>query len=126
MRRSCRLPSAAVLFLQFLLAVYGGYFGGAVGIAMLAVWGLLENVEITRLHAPRTQLVAATNLTAALLFIAGHAVRWPDAVPTGVGAVLGGLAGAHLGRRLPAPVVRVGTITLTASITVMFFARIYW
>jgi uncharacterized membrane protein YfcA len=123
-RRSRRLPSAAVLLLQFGLGVYGGYFGGAVGIMMLAVWGLLDRMEMGALHAPRTLLVSATNLTAAVLFIAARAIRWPETLLVCGGALLGGFAGAQLGRRLLPRVVRLATLTLTAGITILVFARI--
>lgn len=123
LRRSYRLPAAPVLCLQFALGVYGGYFGGAVGIMMLATWGLLDRVELSDLHAPRTLLVSATNLTASFLFIAAGAVRWPEMFLLCVGAIFGGFAGAHLGRRLPPRTIRGATLILTAAITILFFVR---
>jgi len=58
-----------VLCIQFALGIYGGYFGGAVGIMMVAVWGLIDRRELQSLHGVRTLLVAAANYIAVLIFV---------------------------------------------------------
>jgi uncharacterized membrane protein YfcA len=125
MRERWHIGRAAVLVIQFVLGVYGGYFGGAVGIMMMAVWGLLDSRELKLLNAPRTLLVSAANTMAVLAFIVAHAVHWPETLAMLVGATLGGYGGAHVGRRAPARVIRYGTLTLTACITIAFFVRAY-
>jgi uncharacterized protein len=55
LRRRWRIPPAAVLAIQFGLGIYGGYFGDAVGIMMMAVWGLLDSRDLKSLNAPRTR-----------------------------------------------------------------------
>ncbi len=122
-RTRCRLRPAVVLCLQFCLGVYGGYFGGAVGIMMVAVWGLLGAHDLKRMSGPRVLMVTAANTMAVLIFIAAGAVDWPAAAVMLVTASLGGYAGAIAGKRIPGPVVRYGTLVLTACITVVFFVR---
>ena len=115
----------AVLAIQFGLGVYGGYFGGAVGIMMMAAWGLIESRELKSLNAPRTLLVTAANSTAVITFIIAKAVYWPQTLIMLVGATAGGYGGALLGRRIPARVTRAGTLALTTVITVAFFVKTY-
>jgi uncharacterized membrane protein YfcA len=125
LRRRRHIRPAAVLIIQFALAIYGGYFGGAVGIMMMAVWGLLDSRELKSLNAPRTLLVSAANAVAVLTFILAQAVHWHETIIMLVAATLGGYGGAQLGRRAPAKAVRAGTVLLTSLITLAFFARAY-
>jgi uncharacterized membrane protein YfcA len=125
LRARWRIHAHAVLAVQFALGVYGGYFGGAVGIMMIAVWGLLDNRDLKHLNAPRTLLVSAANTVAVLAFVAAGAVRWPETLAMLTGAVLGGYGGAQLGRRTPAGVIRAVTLAATACITLAFFVKTY-
>lgn len=124
-RRRWRIRPAAVLAIQFGLGVYGGYFGGAVGIMMMTVWGLLDSRDLKSLNAPRTLLVSAANTMAVLIFIVAHAVHWSETAVMLVAAIVGGYGGAQIGRRAPPKVVRAGTLFLTACITLAFFVRGY-
>jgi uncharacterized protein len=97
--------------LQFLIAVYGGYFGAGIGIVMLAMLGGLGLGDIHRLNAVKNALGTVVNGTAAGLFAVGpllgsHDVSWPHAAVMAVAAIFGGLAGSHLARRMPARTVR--------------------
>jgi uncharacterized membrane protein YfcA len=125
LRARWRIHGHAVLAVQFALGVYGGYFGGAVGIMMLAVWGLLDSRDLKHLNAPRTLLVSAANAVAVLAFIAAGAVRWPETLAMLAGATLGGYGGARIGRRAPPGVVRAVTLCATAGITLAFFVKTY-
>jgi hypothetical protein len=125
LRRHWHIWPSVVMAVQFALGVYGGYFGGAVGIMMLAVWGLLDSSDIQRLNAPRTLLVSATNAMAVLTFIIAHAVYWPETLLMLVAAIAGGYGGAQIGRRAPAALIRSGTLLLTLCITLAFFVRAY-
>ena len=125
LRRRCHVHANAVLAVQFALGVYGGYFGGAVGIMMIAMWGLLDSRDIKRLNAPRTLMVSAANAVAVIAFIVAGAVRWPETLAMLIGAVLGGYGGALLGKLTPPRVVRAGTLLATSCITLAFFVRTY-
>jgi len=124
LRRVVRIGPATLMVVQFVISLYGGYFGGAVGLMMLAAWGLLTaSVNVKAMGPARTLLVSAANGAAVLLFIASCVVRWPETLALLVGAVAGGYGGARVARRLPAVLVRAVVVLLTATITVMFFRR---
>jgi len=102
-----------------LTGVYGGYFGAAQGVLLMAVLGIGVDEPLQRLNAVKNVLAAVVNGVAGLLFILVAHVDWRVAVLIGVGSVVGGQLGATVGRRLPAPVLRgfivlVGVAALTA------------
>ena len=126
LRRRWHIGPAPVVIVQFVLGIYGGYFGGAIGIMMTAIWGLLGTQDIKTLNAPRTLLVTAANAMAVLIFIVAHVVIWAPTLVLLVGAIVGGYCGALVGRRAPSSVVRAGTLCIAICITVLFFAKTYF
>ena len=116
---------AIVIGVQFALGVYGGYFGGAVGIMMMAAWRMLTGAEVHAMQGARTLMVTMANAVAVLAFIIAGAVAWPLAVALGAGALAGGYLGAHVGKQLPPTVVKVATVGVCAVVTVLFFIRAY-
>jgi uncharacterized membrane protein YfcA len=126
LRRRWHINKSTVLVAQFGLGVYGGYFGGGVGIMMMAVWGLLSERTLKSFNAPRTLLIAAANAVAVVIFIVAGAVRWNAALIMLIAAVVGGYCGAQLGRRASAGIVRAVTITMAIGITSIFFVRAYF
>jgi uncharacterized membrane protein YfcA len=125
LRRRWHIKPWAVLLVQWVLGIYGGYFGGAVGIMMMAIWGLLDDRDFKSLNAPRTLLVTAANAMAVVIFIAAGAVRWRETLIMLAAAIIGGYCGALVGRRAPSRVIRAGTVIIAAAITLVFFARAY-
>jgi uncharacterized protein len=124
LRRIVRVGSPSLPVLQFLIAIYGGYFGGAVGLMMMATWSLLTASADLKAMAPaRVLLVSATNGAAVLWFIAAGAVRWPETLAMLGASVVGGYLGARLTQWLPAEVVRGCVVVLTATVTAVFFVR---
>lgn len=115
----------AIVIIQFALGIYGGYFGGAVGLMMLAAWSLITTADIKLLNPSRMVLVTAANTIAVLCFIVLGAVRWSETLALGAGAIAGGYGGAHIGKRLPARVVRIITLIVAVAITAAFFYRAY-
>jgi uncharacterized membrane protein YfcA len=115
----------SILAAQLLLGVYGGYFGGAVGLMMLAVWSLATALDLRTLNPLRTLMVAAANGVAVLCFAATGNVAWREALVAMVGGVAGGYLGAHYGRRLPAPILRAVILTIASLTTAAFFAEAY-
>jgi uncharacterized protein len=114
--------------LQFLVAVYGGYFGAGIGILMLAVLGLLGIGDIHRLNGVKNALAAAINGTAALLFAAGsfggfHDVSWLHAGVMAVAGTAGAVVAARLARRLPGTVVRRIIAVIGFALAAKFFLR---
>ena len=114
-----------VLLMQFVLGVYGGYFGGAVGLMMLAFWTMLGESDLKAMNGPRTLLVSAANTVAVLVFALAGVVRWPQTIIMLLGGAIGGYAGARLGRSIPPRVTRALTLCFTAGITAVFFVRAY-
>jgi uncharacterized protein len=87
--------------------VYGGYFGAAQGVVLLALLGIFLNEDLQRVNAVKNVLAGIVNASAALLFIAVAHVDWWAALYIAVGSTIGGLLGASIGRRLPALALRV-------------------
>jgi uncharacterized membrane protein YfcA len=110
---------------QSLLAVYGGYFGGGVGLMMTATYGLLAGAHPRSLFSLRTAMLAIANLAAAVIFIAVGIVRWIYCLPMLIGAVVGGWLGDKVGKRLPHGLVSAWTLLVTAATTIVFFVRAY-
>jgi uncharacterized membrane protein YfcA len=125
LRTRFRAGLPTVLAIQFVLGLYGGYFGGAVGLMMLAAWSLLDGADMKALTPTRTLMTSAANAIAVICFIVAGAVRWPEAISVGLGALCGGYGGAHLGRKLPPAAVRTTTVVFAAAMTVLFFIRAY-
>lgn len=114
-----------LMIAQSLLGLYGGYFGGGVGIMTTATYGLLAGVPPYRLMAPRTLMLAIANTAAAIVFIGFGMVRWWACLPMLGGAVIGGWLGAHYGKRLSPRLIRLWTLGVTAATTMVFFIRAY-
>ena len=87
--------------------VYGGYFGAAQGILVLAILGLSIDDELQRLNAVKVVLTGLVNLVSGLVFVFAAHVAWPAAGLIAAGSVLGGVVGARAGRRLPPAGLRV-------------------
>jgi uncharacterized membrane protein YfcA len=102
----------------YLTGVYGGYFGAAQGVILIALLGIFLHDDLQRLNAAKNVLAALVNGVAALLFIAAAHVAWGPAGVLAVGAAIGGQAGARLGRRLPAPVLRVAIVVVGTAVAI--------
>lgn len=117
--------AAVVLIGQAVLSIYGGYFGGAMGIMTLAFWSLILSAELKDLQYPRTLLVATSNAAAVVAFAFAGAVSWWTVAFMTPAAILGGYGGALVGRNLKPAYVRAGTIVLAFAVTAAFFIRAY-
>ena len=122
-RVSIGLPT--LMIAQSLLGLYGGYFGGGVGIMTTATYGLLAGMPPHRLMAPRTLMLAIANTAAAIVFIGFGMVAWWICLPMMTGAIAGGWLGAHYGKKLSPQVIRLWTLFVTAATTIIFFIRAY-
>jgi uncharacterized membrane protein YfcA len=125
LQRRVTIGPRTLVTVQGVLGIYGGYFGGGVGLITTALYGLLAGIEPRGLFAQRTLMLTIGNLAAAGVFIATGLVRWSAGFPMLIGAVIGGWAGAHLGRRLAPGPVRAWTLLVALGTTIAFFARAY-
>jgi uncharacterized membrane protein YfcA len=98
----------AVLF--YATAIYGGYFGAGMGIIMIALLTIFVADDIQRLNGIKNVLAALVNGVAGILFIAVAPVHWDLALLIAIGSIVGGQIGAKVGRRLPAPALRMAII----------------
>jgi uncharacterized protein len=103
---STRPPSMGLLAGQFLVGIYGGYFGAGIGILMLAALGLMGFTNIHRMNGLKNWGGFCMNLVAALSFAVSGIVRWPVALGMALGSVAGGYIGARVALRVPQNVVR--------------------
>lgn len=124
-RSTWKLGRPGAAGLQFVIAIYGGYFGGAVGLIMVAAWVLITDRSVKRLSGARTLFLATANGAACALFAAVGLISWTYALPVALGGVAGGYLGARLGMRLPARAVRTVTLATTYVVTAVFFWRSY-
>jgi uncharacterized membrane protein YfcA len=91
----------------FLTGIYGGYFGAAQGVILLALLGIFIIDDLQRLNGVKNVLAMIANGIAAIVFVFAAHVVWEVAALIAVGSVVGAQLGAHYGRRLPAPLLRV-------------------
>ena len=110
---------------ELAVAVYGGYFGGGLGIMNLAMLAALGMTDIHAMNALKVVLGAIINGVAVVTFIAAHAIYWPEGIVTTVGAVIGGYSAAHLAHKLPQPWIRTFVILVGTGMTAYFFLRAY-
>jgi uncharacterized membrane protein YfcA len=97
---------------MLLAAVYGGYFGAAMGVIMLAVLGLTLPDTLARASGIRAVLSMLANGVAAIVFIVHGHLQWGAAGLLAIGCLVGGYVGAALARKLPSSILRVVVIAI--------------
>ncbi len=119
--RPTRERRLAGMAIQFLTAVYGGFFGAGMGFLMLASLGLTEGTDYHRLNAIKQILAVIIQAVAIVIFIRGGIIAWPEAVVTMAAAVAGGYLGVGVGRKVPSAVMRGFVIASGAALTLYYF-----
>ena len=109
-------------FVQFLIGVYGGYFGGGIGFLMLASL-IISGQEVRTATATKNILAMAMNASAVLLFVFSDQVAWLAGCALAVGGIAGGFAGNWLVYRLPEKILRGFVILVGFALTVWLFMR---
>lgn len=112
-----------VLASQYLVAIYGGYFGGAVGIIMLALFSLLGLKDIRSMNALKTLLGGSMNAVAVVCFVIAGKVWWTQTAVMLLGSVAGGYMGAHYARKMNPKIVRAIIVLIGVGMTIVFFRR---
>lgn len=110
---------------ELLVAVYGGYFGGGVGIMNLAMLAALGMSDIRAMNKLKAILGGIINGVATVTFIATRVILWPQGMVMTAGAVLGGYSTAHFSQKLPQAWVKTFVILVGAAMTIYFFIRGY-
>lgn len=116
---------AGASIFELIVAVYGGYFGGGIGIMNLAMFSAMGMTDIHAMNALKVVLGFVINGVATITFVVSGAIVWPQAVVMTLGAVLGGYFAAHYAQKLPQSWIRAFVIVVGVSMTVYFFVRAY-
>jgi hypothetical protein len=117
--------SAALVSMEFVCAIYGGYFGAAIGILLLASMALAGEHDMRSANAQRNYLVCFINGVAALIFIVMGVVDWPVALIVMAGSVAGGYVGGRFARSMPSRLLRHLVTAAGVIFSVVYFIRAY-
>jgi hypothetical protein len=118
-----RLNRQGIFAAQGLVAIYGGYFGGGIGILMLAALTLFGLRDIWLMNSLKILLGVLMNAAAAVTFIAAGLVHWQWTIVVALAAIAGGYAGLHAARRVPAKIVKGFVVAVGLVLTIYFFMR---
>ena len=110
---------------ELLVAVYGGYFGGGIGIMNLAMLAVLGMTDIHAMNKLKVRLGGVINGVATTTFVVTRAIVWPQAIVMTAGSVVGGYSTAHFAQKLPQSWIRTFVILVGTAMTIYFFWRGY-
>lgn len=116
-------PPPAFVVVQFLVGIYGGYFGAGMGILTLGVLGLFGLTDIHKMNALKVWGALAANLVAALLFAAKGVVVWPVALVMAGSSLVGGYVGSRLAQRVGQVGVRRAVVAVGLGAFVWLLLR---
>lgn len=108
-----------------LVAGYGGYFNGGMGILMLALFGLLGQTKLNAMNAIKNLVSTLLTAIAVAIYAVGGIVQWKEALIMMVAATLGGYLGARGARKLPPAVLRWSIVVIGLVMTVLFFIKLH-
>jgi uncharacterized membrane protein YfcA len=114
---------AFIIVFQFLVGVYGGYFGAGMGILMLAALGVIGLTDMHQMNGLKNVLAVAINGIAAIYFALANAVAWGDVLVMTVGSLIGGYLGARMARRLGRKFVRGAVVFIGLAMSIALFVK---
>jgi len=123
LRRFVRFGAMTLMVVQFVIAIYGGYFGGAMGILMLASFSLFGMSNFHAMNALKTLLAGLLNGLAVVIFIAAGKIAWGPGVGMMAAGIVGGWAGAWGAKKMNPKHLRPAVIVIAAAITAAFFLK---
>jgi uncharacterized membrane protein YfcA len=118
------LSSFQAALAQFAIAIYGGYFGGGIGILMLAAL-TLAGLPVRQAGATKNVLAGVMNASAVAIFAFSRDVHWIAALAVGAGAIVGGQIGAWMMLRVNEKALRVAVVGIGAALTIAMFIKAY-
>jgi uncharacterized membrane protein YfcA len=116
---------AAHGIIQFAVGVYGGYFGGGIGILMLAAFAAMGMEDLQAMNGLKALLGSLINGVAIIAFAFGHLIDWPLALLMVVGSIVGGYGGARLSRKAPPQELRLLVISIGLVLGAYYFVKSY-
>jgi uncharacterized protein len=114
-RRAFLLPAV------FFAAIYGGYFGGALGVILIAVLAVAAHDDLRRINAVKGVLSLIISVVSVVVFAIGAPVDWLAVGLLAPTTLIGGFLGAKLAGRLPAPVLRVAIVVVGLAVSIYLF-----
>ncbi len=117
------LGPVGILVVHALVSIYGGYFGGGIGILMLAALTLYGLHDIVLMNSLKMLLASLMNATATAAFVFSGKIHWLEAVVLSAGSIAGGFAGAHAGSRIPPLYVRLFVIFIGVVLSLHFYFK---
>jgi hypothetical protein len=112
------------VFFQFLVSIYGGYFGAGIGILMLATFGMMGFSNIHRMNALKNLIGGLINVVAAVWFTVSGLIDWPRMAVMAIGALAGYYLGATYSQKLPQSMVRNMITAIGLIITAVMFWKL--
>jgi uncharacterized protein len=107
----------------FIIAIYGGYFGGGIGFLMLAAFTLFGMRDINAMNGLKMAMVGVMTIAAIIAFIVADVVRWPETLPMLAGSAVGSYMAAHWARRLDQRLIKGFVVVLGIGLTAYFAWR---
>jgi len=119
---SVHLGAAGAAIAQFLIAIYGGYFGGGIGFLMMAAL-TMAGLPTRNAGATKNVLAGVMNASAVALFVTSPEVHWQAAIALGAGAIVGGLCGSWALQRVNEKVLRMAIVGIGICLTIGLFVK---
>lgn len=117
-----RLGMIGTAVAQFMIAVYGGYFGGGIGFLMIAAL-TMAGLSTRNAGATKNVLASVMNASAVALFVTSPQLHWHEAVVLGIGAIVGGLLGSWALHRVNEKVLRIIIVCIGIALTIGLFVK---
>jgi uncharacterized membrane protein YfcA len=125
LRTHFHIGAVGYLFLQTVIAIYGGYFGAGIGILTLAVLSLYGMTNINGMNAVKTVIAGTLNAIAAAIFVFSGLIHWRECALMAVAGIAGGYLGAWGAQRVNPRVIRGCVIVIGCAMTIWFFRRLF-
>jgi uncharacterized membrane protein YfcA len=107
---------------QFVIAIYGGYFGGGIGFLMMAAL-TMAGLPTRNAGATKNALAGVMNASAVVLFVTSPEVHWPESIALGIGAIIGGLGGSWALHRVNEKILRMAIVGIGVLLTIGLFLK---
>ncbi len=117
------LRSVLVTILQLIVAIYGGFFGGGMGILFLASFALMGMTNINRMNAYKVMLTSCINAITVIPFVIAGAILWQEGFIAAIGASIGGYISAYYAQKIAPILVRRFVIGVGTAMTIYFFIK---
>jgi len=115
------VPQRVILAFEFVLMVYGGFFGAGLGIVLLAALAMAGETSMHKANAKKNLMVAALSIAGLIVFLPSGRVVWAYAIPILIASGLGGYSAVYLVRRVPQHVLRGAVLAWAIVLTAVMF-----